>query len=68
MFREWIWCALTRSTDFNDVLFYESVIERAELSEENLNRYIDNKIRNYKLQDEKARSKIIKKYYTRMVY
>ena len=21
--REWIWCALTRSTDFNDVLFYE---------------------------------------------
>ena len=22
--REWLWCASTRSTDFNNVLFYES--------------------------------------------
>ena len=35
--REWIWCALTRSTDFNDVLFYESATDRTELTEENLN-------------------------------
>ena len=28
--REWIWCALTRSTDFNDVLFYETYVERTE--------------------------------------
>ena len=52
--REWIWCALTRSTDFNDVLFYESETDKTELTEENLNRYVSNKIRNYKLQDEKA--------------
>ena len=56
--REWIWCALTRSTDFNDVLFYESETDKTELTEENLNRYINNKIRNYKMQDEKANRKI----------
>ena len=63
--REWIWCALTRSTDFNDVLFYESETDKTELTEENLNRYVNNKIRNYKLQDEKANRKInLKKYVT----
>ena len=61
--REWIWCALTRSTDFNDVLFYESETDKTELREENLNRYINNKIRNYKLQDEKAGRKVNSKKY-----
>ena len=61
--REWIWCALTRSTDFNDVLFYESETDKTELTEENLNRYINNKIRNYKLQDEKAGRKVNSKKY-----
>ena len=50
--REWIWCALTRSTDFNDVLFYEGMTNNGELNEENLHRYLANKIKNYKLQDE----------------
>ena len=59
--RECIWCALTRSTDFNDVLFYESETDKTELTEENLNRYINNKIRNYKLQDERANRKIMQK-------
>ena len=32
--REWIWCALTRSTDFNNVLFYEGATNNGELNEE----------------------------------
>ena len=56
--REWIWCALTRSTDFNDVLFYEGATNNGELSEENLHRYLTNKIKNYKLQDEAKNRKI----------
>ena len=56
--REWIWCALTRSTDFNDVLFYEGAVNNGELNEENLHRYLNNKIKNYKLQDEAKNRKI----------
>ena len=56
--REWIWCALTRSTDFNDVLFYEGATNNGELNEENLHRYLNNKIKNYMLQDEAKNRKI----------
>ena len=56
--REWIWCALTRSTDFNNVLFFEGKTNNSELSEENLHRYLSNKIKNYKLQDEAKKRKI----------
>ena len=56
--REWIWCAMTRSTDFNDVLFFASANDPSELNEENLHRYIENKIKNYKLQDEVKQRKI----------
>ena len=31
--REWIWCALTRSTDFNKVRFFKSVTNQNELNE-----------------------------------
>ena len=50
--RKWIWYALTRSSDFNDVLFYEGASNNGELNEENLHRYLANKIKNSKLQDE----------------
>ena len=40
------------------MLFYGSETDKTELTEENLNRYINNKIRNYKLQDERADRKI----------
>ena len=56
--REWIWCALTRSTDFDDVLFYDGATNNGELNEENLHRYLTNKIKNYKLQDEAKNRKI----------
>ena len=56
--REWIWCALTGSTDFNNVLFFEGKTNNGELNEENLHRYLSNKIKNYKLQDEAKKRKI----------
>ena len=49
---------MTRSTDFNDVLFYEGATNNGELNEENLHRYLTNKIKNYKLQDEAKNRKI----------
>ena len=52
--REWLWCALTRSTDFNNVLFYESTEAENELNETTLHKYWLNKINTYKLQDQKA--------------
>ena len=42
--REWLWCALTRSTDFKNVLFYESAEAENELHETTLNKYWRNKI------------------------
>ena len=56
--REWLWCALTRSTDFNSVLFYESAEEDNELNETTLHKYWLNKINTYKLQDQKANREI----------
>ena len=52
---EWIWCAMTRSTDFNDVSFFASTIDPSELNEENLHRCIEHKIKNYELQDAKRK-------------
>ena len=55
---EWLWCALTRSTDFNNVLFYESAEAENELNETTLHKYWLNKINAYKLQDQKANREI----------
>ena len=38
--REWILCALTRSTNFNKVRFFKSVASQNELNEETLTKYI----------------------------
>ena len=56
--REWLWCALTRSTDFNNVLFYESAEAENELNETTLHKYWLNKVNTYKLQDQKANREI----------
>ena len=56
--REWLWRALTRSTDFNNVLFYESAETENELNETTLHKYWLNKINTYKLQDQKANREI----------
>ena len=51
---EWIWCALTRSTDFNKVSFFKSVTSRNELNEETLTKYRTNKIKSCQIQDVNA--------------
>ena len=61
--REWLWCALTRSTNFKNVLFYESgeaddASMRDELNETTLHKYWLNRINAYKLQDQKANREI----------
>ena len=62
--REWLWCALTRSTDVNNVLFYESTAEpQNELNETTLRKYLNNKIEAYKQQDQKAKREIDKSKY-----
>ena len=52
--REWIWCALTRGTDFNKVRFFKSVASQNELNKETLAKYITTKVINYQRQDENA--------------
>ena len=56
--REWSWCALMRSTDFDNVLFYESAEAENELDETTFPKYWLNKINTYKLQDQKANREI----------
>ena len=56
--REWIWCALTRSTDFSKVRFFKSVINQNALNEEASTKYITTKIKNYQIQDENANREI----------
>ena len=52
--REWLWCALTRSTDFNKVRFFKGECYKNELNEETLAKYIETKIKNYQIKDENA--------------
>ena len=52
--REWLWTSLTRATDINKVMFYKSEERDDELNEATLMRYLDNKVKRYKLQDIKA--------------
>ena len=50
--------ALTRSTAFNEILVYEGTTTNGEVNEENLHRYLTNKIKNYKLKNETKNRKI----------
>ena len=52
--RAWLWTSITRCTDINKVKFYKSSDYSAELSETTLQKYLENKILNYKAQDIKA--------------
>ena len=61
--REWIWCALARSIDFNKVRFFKSVTNQNEFNEETLTKYITTRIKNYQIQDENANRVIdVEKY------
>ena len=52
--REWLYTSITRATDINKVMFYKSVENDNELNETTLMRYLDNKVKRYKIQDLKA--------------
>ena len=52
--REWLWTAITRATDFNNVSFYHNVEAEQDIQEQRLVNYFKNKIEAYKQQDKKA--------------
>ena len=52
--REWLWTSLTRAADINKVMFYKSEEKDDEVNEITLMRYLENKVKRYKLQDIKA--------------
>ena len=52
--REWLYTSITRCTDINKVMFYKSKERDDELNEATLMRYLDNKVKRYKIQDLKA--------------
>ena len=52
--REWLWTAITRATDFNNVSFYENTEAEQDRVEQKLMNYFKNKIEAYKQQDRKA--------------
>ena len=52
--REWLWCAITRCVDLNNVYFFDGGRYGNELTEDMIRRYCANKINNYKIQDNRA--------------
>ena len=52
--REWLYTSVTRCTDINKVMFYKSEEKDDELNEATLMRYLENKVKRYKIQDLKA--------------
>ena len=49
--REWVWCALTRATDFNKVYFFKNDDADDRMEHNQLINYLKNKIEGYKRQD-----------------
>ena len=52
--REWIWTALTRCRDINKVKFFKADVDDTDLNEALVTRYLEHKIKQFKLQDMKA--------------
>ena len=61
--REWIWTAITRCRDINKVKFFKAGIDDTDLNEAQVTRYLEHKIKRYKLQDMKAEREIDNKKY-----
>ena len=61
--REWIWTALTRCRDINKVKFFKADVDDTDLNEAQVTRYLEHKIKQYKLQDMKAEREIDNKQY-----
>jgi hypothetical protein len=58
--KKWIWTAITRATDLNNVWFYEYDEKPENIN--NIKSYFSKKIEGYKLQDSKAKRNISNNY------
>ena len=61
--REWLWCAITRCVDFNQVKFYKNGDYEKQMTKNMIMRYFKNKVENYKLQDRRSQRKIREEKY-----
>ena len=61
--REWLWCAITRCVDFNQVKFYKNGDYEKQITKNMIMRYFKNKVENYKLQDRRSQRKISEEEY-----
>ena len=61
--REWLWCAITRCVDFNQVKFYKNGDYEKQMTKNMIMRYFKNKVENYKLQDRRSQRKISEEEY-----
>ena len=61
--REWLWCAITRCVDLNQVKFYKNGDYEKQMTKHMIMRYFKNKVENYKLQDRRSQRKICEEEY-----
>ena len=61
--REWLWCAITRCVDFNQVKFYKNCDYEKQMTKNMIMRYFKNKVENYKLQDRRSQREINEEEY-----
>ena len=61
--REWLWCAITRCVDFNQVKFYKNGDYEKQMTKNMIMRYFKNKVENYKLQDRRSHREINEEEY-----
>ena len=52
--KEWLWCAVTRCSDFNNVYFFKNDKADEEMFKNLVVNYFKNKVEGYKMQDRKA--------------
>ena len=63
--REWIWVAVTRATELDNVYFYDYTFDE-EFNQKLVRSYFERKIRNYKSQDREANREIDKDRYVNL--
>ena len=61
--REWLWCAITRCVDFNQVKLYKNGDYEKQMTKNTIMRYFKNKVENYKLQDRRSHREINEEEY-----
>jgi len=57
--KEWLWCAVTRATDFNNVYFFKNDKTDEDMFKNLVVNYLKNKVEGCKGQDRKGGRKIV---------